>query len=140
MSRVAVVTGGTRGIGRAICERLKGDGLRVAAIHAGNDEAAARCRDELEILVLKCDVAESLECQAAVKEIESLLGPVDVLVNNAGVTHDTTFHKMDDRAWSDVIRVDLDGLFNMTSPVIEGMRERGWGRIVNIASINGQKG
>ena len=140
MSKVAVVTGGTRGIGRAVCERLKADGMRVAALYAGNDEAARACRQDLEILALKCDVAESLECRTVLKEIEELLGPVDVLVNNAGVTHDAALHKMDENAWDQVIRVDLNGLYNMTRPVIGGMRERGYGRIVNIASINGQKG
>jgi acetoacetyl-CoA reductase len=140
MTRVAVVTGGTRGIGHAVCARLKHDGYRVAALYAGNDEAARRCRDELEILTLKCDVAESLQCKAAIDEVERLLGPVDVLVNNAGVTHDASLHKMDENAWSQVIRVDLNGLYNMTHPVIGGMRDRGFGRIVNIASINGQKG
>jgi acetoacetyl-CoA reductase len=140
MSRVAVVTGGTRGIGRAICEKLKADGFRVAAFYAGNDEAARACRQELEILALKCDVAESLDCRAALREVENLLGPVDVLVNNAGITHDAALHKMDENAWDRVIRVDLSGLYNMTQPVIGAMRERGYGRIVNIASINGQKG
>ncbi|QUD89901.1 acetoacetyl-CoA reductase [Phenylobacterium montanum] len=140
MTRVAVVTGGTRGIGRAICQQLKADGLRVAAFYAGNDEAARACREELDILALKCDVAESLECRSALKEVEELLGPIDVLVNNAGVTHDMALHKMEDAAWDQVIRVDLSGLYNMTRPVIGGMRERGHGRIVNIASINGQKG
>jgi acetoacetyl-CoA reductase len=140
MSRVAVVTGGTRGIGRAISERLKADGMRVAAIYAGNDAAAAECRQALEILVLKCDVSESLQCRATIKEIETLLGPIDVLVNDAGVTRDATLHKMEDNDWETVIRTDLTGVYNMTRPVIEGMRERGYGRIVNIASINGQKG
>jgi acetoacetyl-CoA reductase len=140
MSRVAVVTGGTRGIGHAICARLKADGYRVAALYAGNDAAAERCREELEILTLKCDVSESLQCRAAVSEVERLLGPIDVLVNNAGVTHDASLHKMDENAWSQVIRVDLNSLYNMTHPVIGGMRDRGFGRIVNIASINGQKG
>ena len=140
MSRVAVVTGGTRGIGRAICARLKADGARVAALYAGDDAAAMRCRDELDIPTLKCDVGESLQCRTVLSEIESLLGPVDILVNNAGVTHDATLHNMDEAAWRDVIRTDLDGLYNMTRPVIVGMRARGFGRIVNIASINGQKG
>jgi acetoacetyl-CoA reductase len=140
MSRVAVVTGGTRGIGRAVCERLKQDGMRVAALFAGNDEAALHCREELEILVLKCDVADSHECEETLHEVETLLGPVDVLVNNAGVTHDATLHKMSKNEWDSVVRIDLDGLYNMTRPVIGGMRERGYGRIINIASINGQKG
>ncbi|WP_374575574.1 acetoacetyl-CoA reductase [Phenylobacterium sp.] len=140
MSRVAVVTGGTRGIGHAISARLKADGMRVAALYSGNDEAAMHTREELEIIVLKCDVAESLECRSVLAEIESLLGPVDVLVNNAGITRDATLHKMNDNDWDRVIRVDLNGLYNMTRPVIEGMRARGFGRIINISSINGQKG
>lgn len=140
MSRVAVVTGGTRGIGRAVCEKLKADGFRVAAVYAGNEQTARECREELEIIALKCDVAESLECEQTVKMVEDLLGPVDVLVNNAGITHDAPLHRMDPLAWHDVMRVDLDGVYNMTRPVIAGMRERGYGRIVNIASINGQKG
>src|SRR5579859_6746390 len=95
MNRVAVVTGGTRGIGRAISQRLKAEGFRVAALYAGNDAAAAQCRQELDLLVLKCDVAESLQCQSVLREVEEVLGPIDVLVNNAGVTHDAALHKMD---------------------------------------------
>ncbi|MDR3507803.1 MAG: acetoacetyl-CoA reductase [Caulobacteraceae bacterium] len=140
MSKVAVVTGGTRGIGHAVSAKLKADGFRVAALYVGNDEAARQCREELEILALKCDVAESLDCRNVIREVESLLGPIDVLVNNAGITHDAALHKMDDNAWDQVIRVDLNGLYNMTRPVIGGMRDRGYGRIINIASINGQKG
>jgi acetoacetyl-CoA reductase len=140
MSKVAVVTGGTRGIGRAVSEKLKADGLRVAALYAGDDAAALRCREELDILVLKCDVGESLACAAAIREIEDVLGPVAVLVNNAGVTRDAPFHKMDEAAWDQVIRVDLDSLYHITRPVIGGMRDRSYGRIINIASLNGQKG
>jgi acetoacetyl-CoA reductase len=140
MSRVALVTGGTRGIGRAVCEKLKADGFRVAAIYAGNDQTARECREALEIIALKCDVAESLDCRTAIKQVEDLLGPIDVLVNNAGVTRDASLHKMDEASWDEVIRVDLNGLYNMTQPVIGPMRERGYGRIINIASINGQKG
>jgi len=140
MGRVAVVTGGTRGIGLAVSQRLKADGYRVAALYAGNDGAAAHCREALDVLVLKCDVAESLQCQTVLREVEQVLGPVDILVNNAGITHDAALHKMDESAWDQVIRVDLNGLYHMTRPVIGAMRDRGWGRIVNIASINGQKG
>jgi acetoacetyl-CoA reductase len=140
MGRIAVVTGGTRGIGRSIAERLKAEGAQVAALYASNDEAARRCREELDILVLKCDVADSAQCRAAIEKVESTLGPVEILVNNAGVTRDAALHKMDEDAWERVISVDLNGLYNMTRPVIAGMRDRGWGRIVNIASINGQKG
>jgi acetoacetyl-CoA reductase len=140
MDRVAVVTGGTRGIGLAVSERLKADGFKVAAFYGGNDAAAQHCREELGVLVLKCDVADAEDCRAAVREVEEQLGPVDVLVNNAGITHDGALHKMSDDAWDEVIRVDLYGLYNMTRPVIGGMRERGYGRVVNIASINGEKG
>jgi acetoacetyl-CoA reductase len=140
MGRVAVVTGGTRGIGRAVSEKLKADGFAVAAFYGGNDAAAHSCRESLGVLVVKCDVGDPEECRGAIREVEEQLGPVDVLVNNAGITHDATLHKMNDLAWDEVIRVDLCGLYNMTRPVIGGMRERGYGRVVNIASINGQKG
>jgi acetoacetyl-CoA reductase len=140
MDRVAVVTGGTRGIGRAVCEQLKADGFRVAALYGGNEEAACHCRDELGITVLKCDVSNPEECRSVVKQVEEKLGPVDVLVNNAGITHDATLHKMNDVTWDEVVQVDLYGVYNMTRPVIGGMRERGYGRVVNITSINGQKG
>jgi acetoacetyl-CoA reductase len=140
MSRIAVVTGGTRGIGRAICQQLRADGLRVIALYDSNEDAARHCREEVDVLALKCDVAESLECLDVLREIEAMAGPVSVLVNNAGVTRDAALHKMDDNDWDRVIRVDLCGLYNMTRPVIGGMRERGYGRIINIASINGQRG
>jgi acetoacetyl-CoA reductase len=134
------VTGGTRGIGRAVSEQLKADGFSVAAIYGGNEESAHHCREDLDILVLKCDVGDPEACRAAIAQVEEELGPVDVLVNNAGITHDATLHKMAPVDWDGVIRVDLGGVYNMTRPVIGGMRERGYGRIVNIASINGQKG
>ena len=140
MQRVAMVTGGTRGIGRAICERLKADGMKVAAGYAGNEEAAKACAEELDIMIVKGNVAVFEDCGRAVAAVEAELGPIDVLVNNAGITRDGFFHKMTPQQWSDVIRVNMDSVFNMTRPVIEGMRERGWGRIVNISSINGQKG
>jgi len=140
MARVAFVTGGTRGIGRAICERLKADGLQVAAGYSGNEEAAAACARELGVMVVKGNVGSFEDCRAAVAAVEAELGPIDVLVNNAGITRDGVFHKMAPEQWSEVIRVNMDSLFNMTRQVIEGMRERGWGRIVNISSINGQKG
>ena len=140
MGRVAIVTGGTRGIGRAVSEKLKADGFQVAALYGGDEAAACGCRDALEILVLKCDVADRAACAAALGEVEERLGPVDVLVNNAGVTRDATLHKMKPADWDEVIQVDLCGLYNMTRPVIGGMRERGYGRVINIASINGQKG
>ncbi|MFN9032330.1 MAG: beta-ketoacyl-ACP reductase [Alphaproteobacteria bacterium] len=140
MARVAFVTGGTRGIGRAICERLKSDGMKVAAGYSGNEEAAQACARELGVRVLKGNVGSFEDCDRAVRAVEAELGPVDVLVNNAGITRDGVFHKMSPAQWSDVIRVNMDSVFNMTRQVIEGMREREWGRIVNISSINGQKG
>ena len=140
MARVAFVTGGTRGIGRAICERLKADGMKVAAGYSGNEEAARACARELGVMVVKGNVGSYEDCDRAVRAVEAELGPVDVLVNNAGITRDGVFHKMSPAQWSDVIRVNMDSVFNMTRQVIEGMREREWGRIVNISSINGQKG
>jgi acetoacetyl-CoA reductase len=140
MARVALVTGGTRGIGRAIVERLREDGMQVAAGYSGNDEAAAECAKSLGIMVVKGNVGNFADCKHAVEAVEKQLGPIDVLVNNAGITRDGVFHKMNSEQWSEVIRVNMDSLFNMTRQVIEGMRDRGWGRIVNISSINGQKG
>ncbi len=140
MARVAFVTGGTRGIGRAICERLKSDGMKVAAGYSGNEEAAQACARELGVMVVKGNVGSFEDCDRAVRAVEAELGPVDVLVNNAGITRDGVFHKMSPAQWSEVIRVNMDSVFNMTRQVIEGMREREWGRIVNISSINGQKG
>lgn len=140
MARVALVTGGTRGIGRAIVERLKADGMQVAAGYSGNDAAAEACAKELGVMVVKGNVGNFMDCKHAVEAVEKELGPVDVLVNNAGITRDGVFHKMTSEQWSEVIRVNMDSLFNMTRQVIEGMRDRGWGRIVNISSINGQKG
>jgi acetoacetyl-CoA reductase len=141
MARVAVVTGGTRGIGRAISEALKDAGYNVAATYAGNEEAAQRFKSETGIPVFKFDVADFNACAEGVKAIEAELGgPVDVLVNNAGITRDATMHRMRAEQWSDVIRTNLDSCFNMSRAVIEGMRGRGFGRIVNISSINGQAG
>jgi acetoacetyl-CoA reductase len=140
MTRVAFVTGGTRGIGRAISERLKADGYKVAAAYAGNEEAAQKAADELGIMVVKCDVGSFDDCKAAIEKVEAELGAVDIVVNNAGITKDGLFHKMSPEQWGDVINVDLNSVFNVTRNVIDGMRERGWGRVVNISSINGQKG
>jgi len=140
MVRVAFVTGGTRGIGRAICERLKADGIKVAAGYSGNDAAAAACARELGVMVVKGNVGNSADCKAAVDAVTAELGPTDILVNNAGITRGGVFHRMTSEQWSEVIRVNMDSLFNMTRQVIEGMREREWGRIINISSINGQKG
>lgn len=140
MARVALVTGGTRGIGKAISARLKADGCAVAANYAGNAEAAEATAKELGIKVFKWDVGDEAQCAEGIAKVAAELGPVDILVNNAGITRDGLFHKMSAEKWREVIRVDLDSLFYMTRPVIEGMRERGFGRIVNISSINGQKG
>src|ERR1700751_3510310 len=140
MARVALVTGGTRGIGHAIVERLKADGFKVAAGYSGNDEAAQACAKEFHVMVVKGNVGVFGDCRRCVAEIEAELGPVDVLVNNAGITRDGAFHKMSPEQWGEVIRVNMDSLYNMTRQVIEGMRERGYGRIINISSLNGQKG
>ena len=140
MARVALVTGGTRGIGKAIVQRLKEDGMQVAAGYSGNAEAAEATARELGVMVVKGNVGSFEDCQRAVAEVEAQLGPIDVLINNAGITRDGFFHKMSAEQWSDVIRVNMDSVFNMTRQVINGMRDRGFGRIVNISSINGQKG
>lgn len=138
--RVGLVTGGTRGIGRAICEGLMNGGYRVVASYNANDEAAARFAEETGIMVAKFDVSDPTQCEDAVKKIANELGPVEVLVNNAGITRDTTMHRMDREQWSAVIDTNLSGCFNMSRAVIDGMRERGFGRIVNISSINGRTG
>jgi acetoacetyl-CoA reductase len=140
MARVAVVTGGTRGIGRAISVALKDAGYKVAATYAGNEEAAQRFNAETGIPVFKFDVADFNACAEGVKAIEAALGPIEVMVNNAGITRDATMHRMRSDQWNDVIRTNLGSCFNMSRAVIEGMRERGFGRIVNISSINGQAG
>jgi acetoacetyl-CoA reductase len=140
MARVAVVTGGTRGIGEAISKALKGAGYSVAANYGGNDEAAQKFKAATGIPVYKWDVSSFDSCLAGVKAVEADLGPIDVLVNNAGVTRDMMFHRMTPEQWSTVINTNLNSLFNMCRPVIEGMRARKFGRIVNISSINGQKG
>jgi acetoacetyl-CoA reductase len=141
MARVVVVTGGTRGIGRAISVALKDAGYKVAATYAGNEEAAQRFRTETGVPVFKFDVADFNACAEGVKAIEAALeGPVEVLVNNAGITRDATMHRMRPEQWNDVVRTNLDSCFNMSRAVIEGMRSRGFGRIVNVGSINGQAG
>jgi acetoacetyl-CoA reductase len=140
MARVAVVTGGTRGIGAAISKALQKAGYKVAAIYAGNDEAAQKFKAETGVPVYKWDVSSYDACAAGLKQVETDLGPVDVLVNNAGITRDTMFHRMKPEQWTAVINTNLNSLFNMCRPVIEGMRERKFGRVVNISSINGQKG
>jgi len=140
MSKTAIVTGGTRGIGAAISKMLKGAGYQVAANYAGNDEAAIDFAKDNGIDVFKWSVASYEDCAAGVAEVEAKLGPVDVLVNNAGITRDSAFHKMTPQQWQEVIDTNLSGLFNMTHQVWSGMRDRNFGRIVNISSINGQKG
>src|SRR3954466_14312721 len=140
MARVAVVTGGTRGIGAAISKALKAAGYKVAATYAGNDEAANKFKAETSINVYKWDVSNYDACVAGLKQVEADLGPVDVLINNAGITRDAPFHRMTPENWNAVINTNLNSLFNMCRPVIEGMRNRKFGRIVNVSSINGQKG
>jgi acetoacetyl-CoA reductase len=140
MSRVALVTGGTRGIGAAIAKALKAAGHKVAATFAGNAERAKSFKDETGIGAYQWDVGDEAACADGVKQVAAELGPIDILVNNAGITKDSMFHKMDRATWDAVIRTNLDSMFTMTRPVIEGMRERNFGRIVNISSINGQKG
>ena len=140
MSRVALVTGGTRGIGAAIARSLAEAGHKVAATFAGNKEKAEAFRGETGIAVFQWDVGDASACADGIKRVESEVGPVDILVNNAGITRDGWFHKADWDAWSAVIRTNLDSMFTMTRPVIDGMRDRNFGRIINISSINGQKG
>ena len=137
---VAIVTGGTRGIGAAIAKGLKAAGNTVAATYRGNEEAAAKFKAETGVAVYKWDVADVAASAEGVAKVVAELGPVDILVNNAGITRDGMFHRMTYDQWSAVIRTNLDSMFAMTRPVIEGMRDRGRGRIVNISSINGQKG
>jgi acetoacetyl-CoA reductase len=140
MARVALVSGGTRGIGAAISKTLKAAGYKVAANYAGNDAAAEKFKNETGIPVYKWDVSSFEACAAGVKQVEADLGPIEVLVNNAGITRDGAFHKMTLEQWSAVINTNLGSLFNMTRQVIEGMRARKFGRVINISSINGQKG
>lgn len=140
MGRVALVTGGSRGIGASISVALKEAGYTVAANYAGNDEAAKKFTDETGIKTYKWSVADYDACAAGVKQVEADLGPVDILVNNAGITRDAMFHKMTPQQWKEVMDTNLTGVFNMTHPVWGGMRDRKFGRIINISSINGQKG
>ena len=140
MGRVALVTGGSRGIGAAISVALKAAGYSVAANYAGNDEAAAKFTAETGIPCFKWSVADYDACVAGIAQVQAALGPVEVLVNNAGITRDAMFHKMTPAQWREVMDTNLSGLFNMTHPVWTGMRDRKFGRVVNISSINGQKG
>ncbi len=140
MARTALVTGGTRGIGAAICKALKAAGHDVAANYAGNDEAAKAFSAETGIPAYKWSVADPDACIEGIARVEADLGPIDILVNNAGITRDGMFHKMTRAQWREVIDTNLNGLFNMTHPIWPGMRERRFGRVINISSINGQKG
>ena len=141
MAKIALVTGGTRGIGAAISLALKNKGYKVAANYAGNDERAKSFSESSGIPVYKFDVSDFAQCEAGVQRVtEDLGGNVDILVNNAGITRDGTLHKMDANAWQQVLDTNLGSCFNMSHAVIDGMRERGFGRIVNVGSINGQAG
>ena len=140
MTRVALVTGGTRGIGAAISVALKAAGSSVAANYAGNDAAAAQFTADTGIPAFKWSVADYDACVAGIAQVEQALGPIEVLVNNAGITRDAMFHRMTPQQWREVIDINLSGVFNMTHPIWPGMRERKFGRVINISSINGQKG
>ena len=140
MARIALVTGGTRGIGAAISKQLRDDGCKVAANYAGNDEAAKKFSAETGIPAFKWSVADYDACVEGIGKVEAELGPVDILVNNAGITRDSMFHRMTPEKWRQVIDTNLSGAFNMTHPVWSGMRDRGFGRIISISSVNGQKG
>lgn len=140
MSKIALVTGGTRGIGLAISAALKAKGYSVAANYSGNDEAAKQAEQETGVKCYKFDVSDYEAVGAGLAQIEADLGPIDVVVNNAGITWDAPFHKMSKEQWDKVVDVDLNSAFNVTRQVWEGMRERGFGRVINISSINGQKG
>ncbi|WP_310532825.1 acetoacetyl-CoA reductase [Novosphingobium sp.] len=140
MAKVAIVTGGTRGIGQAISLALKEMGFTVVANYAGNESAAAKFSAETGIATSKWDVGDHQACIDGCAKVEAEFGPIDVVVNNAGVTRDGVLHKMSFEDWNDVMRINLGGCFNMAKATFSGMRERGWGRIVNIGSINGQAG
>lgn len=140
MARVAIVTGGTRGIGKAIALRLKERGLTVVASYAGNETAAQTFTKETDIPAFKWDVGNHDACLEGCARVEAEVGPIDVLVNNAGITRDGTLHRMSWDDWSEVIRINLGGCFNMAKATFPGMRERRWGRVINIGSVNGQAG
>lgn len=140
MTRIALVTGGSRGIGAAISTALQGAGYTVVATYAGNDEKAAAFTAETGIPTYKWDVGDYDACAAGIAQVEAEVGPIDVLVNNAGITRDAPFHKMSRQQWDEVMSTNLDGLFNMTHPLWPGMRARKFGRVINVSSINGQKG
>lgn len=142
--KVVLVTGGTGGIGTAICKRLADSGCRVATNYRNEEKTKkwlqALGEEGYEVATYKCDVTNPRECEELVARLEKELGPIDILVNNAGITRDATFRKMTHEQWDEVLSSNLDSLFNMTRPIVEGMMNRGWGRIINISSINGQKG
>lgn len=140
MEYVAVVTGGTRGIGLEISKKLIADGYKVAALYAGNDKAAKAFKEETGHSAYKVDVCKLDKCESAVQKIEKELGPIGVVVNNAGITRDGMLHKMPEENWHDVLETNLTSCYNMCRVVMSGMRDRGFGRIINISSINGQKG
>jgi acetoacetyl-CoA reductase len=140
MAHVAIVTGGTRGIGRAVCEMLKQDGFTVVANYCGNDAKAGAFTEETGIPAYKWDVGDHAACIAGCAQVEQDIGPIDVVVNNAGITRDGTLLKMSFDDWNEVMRINLGGCFNMAKACFDGMRQRKWGRIVNIGSINGQAG
>jgi acetoacetyl-CoA reductase len=140
MTRVALVTGGSRGIGAAVSKALKAAGCKVAATYAGNDDAANAFKAETGIPVFKWDVSNAAACAEGIKAVEAAVGPIDILVNNAGITKDAMFHKMTLEMWNAVINTNLNSLFNMTQPIWAGMRDRNFGRVICISSINGQKG
>jgi acetoacetyl-CoA reductase len=140
MGRVALVTGGSRGIGAAISVALKEAGYTVAANYAGNDEAAGKFTADTGIKTFKWSVADYDACKAGIAQVEAELGPVEVLVNNAGITRDAMFHRMTPQQWKEVIDTNLTGVFNMTHGVWNGMRDRKFGRVITISSVNGQKG
>jgi len=140
MSRIALVTGGTRGIGASISKALKNAGHNVAANFSSNEEAAKKFSEETGVETFKWNVADYEQCKKGVEEVTKKLGPIEILVNNAGITRDSTLHKMPPEKWLDVINTNLNSLFNMTQNVINSMREKGFGRIINISSVNGQKG
>jgi len=138
--RVALVTGGTRGIGEAISVALKDAGYKVAVNYGGNDEKANAFHQRTGVPVYKFDVSDVAACEAGIKQVEGDLGPIEVLVNNAGITRDAPFHKMTPEQWTEVIDTNVNSLYNLTRPVIDGMRSRGFGRVISIRSVNGQKG
>ena len=140
MGHVVLVTGGTRGIGAAVCRSLQAAGHKVAANYASNDAAAAKFKEETGIPVFKWDISSYDACAAGIKQVEAEVGPIEILVNNAGITRDAMFHRMTVEQWTAVINTNLNSLFNMCRPVIDGMRERNFGRIIVISSMNGQKG